>query len=55
MKTSQEKQQHLEKVTSIANQLANEYAAWYGRPAGFGRTVAMGEYIVEVTESDQPS
>jgi hypothetical protein len=53
-KTSQEKQQHLEKVTSIVNELGDEYAAWYGRPEGFGRYVALGEYILEETESDRP-
>ena len=52
-KTSQEKQQHRERVTSIVNQLAEEYAAWYGRTEGFGRYVALGEYILEETESAQ--
>jgi hypothetical protein len=53
-KTAQEKQQHEKKVTSIVNQLGNEYAAWYGWARGFGRYVALGEYILEETESDQP-
>ncbi|MGB7549710.1 MAG: hypothetical protein WBM14_18390 [Terracidiphilus sp.] len=53
-KTSQEKKQHLEKVTSIVNQLGAEYGAWYGWTSGFGRYVALGEYILEETESDQP-
>jgi hypothetical protein len=52
-KTSQEKEQHTQKVTAIANQLAEEYANWYGRTEGFGRYVALGEYILEETESDQ--
>ena len=53
-KTSQDRQQHREKVTSIVNHLGDEYAAWYGRTDGFGRYVALGEYILEETESDQP-
>lgn len=52
-KTAQEKKQHLEKVTSIVNELAAEYGAWYGWSSGFGRYVALGEYILEETESDQ--
>jgi hypothetical protein len=51
-KTSQEKQQHRERVTSIVNQLGEEYAAWYGWTGRFGRYVALGEYILEETESD---
>lgn len=45
-------QQHREKVTSIVNQLGEEYGAWYGWTSGFGRYVALGEYILEETESD---
>jgi hypothetical protein len=52
-KTLQEMKQHLEKVTSIVNELAAEYGAWYGWSSGFGRYVASGEYILEETESDQ--
>jgi FtsZ-binding cell division protein ZapB len=29
-KTSQEKEQHTQKITAIANQLAEEYATWTG-------------------------
>ena len=43
---------HLEKVTAIVNELANEYAAWYGWILGSGRYVALGEYILEETEGD---
>ncbi len=46
-KTPQETQEHLNRVTLIANQLADEYADWYGWTTGFGRNVALGEYIVE--------
>jgi hypothetical protein len=53
-KTSQEKQEHLQKTTTIVNQLGEEYANWYGRRLeGVGRYVALGEYILEETESDQ--
>lgn len=51
-KTADEKKQHQQKVTSIANQLADEYGAWYGWTSGFGRYVALGEYVLEETESD---
>jgi hypothetical protein len=52
-KTSQEKEQHTQKITTIVNQLADEYGNWYGWTEGFGRYVALGEYILEETESDQ--
>ena len=50
----QEKEQHIRKTTAIVNQLADEYADWYGRAEGFGRYVAVGEYIREETESNLP-
>ncbi len=55
-KTSQEKEQHWSKTTAIVNQLGDEYGNWYGWPEGatFGRYVALGEYILEETQSDQP-
>ncbi len=53
-KTSQEKEQHRSRVTEIANQLADEYGDWYGWTGGFGRLVALGEYILEITEPDVP-
>ena len=48
-----EEKEHRERTTRIVNQLGEEYAAWYGRP-GFGRYVALGEYILEETDSDHP-
>lgn len=51
-KTAQSKKQHHERVTAITNQLAEEYAAWYGWTGGFGRYVAVDEYILEETESE---
>jgi len=53
-KTSQGKEQHAQRTTAIVNQLADEYANWFGRTEGVGRYVALGEYILEETESDQP-
>lgn len=53
-KTSQEKEQHRNKVTEIVNQLADEYGHWYGWAEGFSRYVALGEYILEETEADLP-
>jgi hypothetical protein len=52
-KTSDEKKQHEDKVMKIANELAAEYGAWNGWTTGIGRYVALGEYILEETESDQ--
>jgi hypothetical protein len=52
-KTSAEKKQHEEKVMKIANELAAEYGAWNGWTTGIGRYVALGEYILEETASDQ--
>jgi hypothetical protein len=43
-----------EEDRAIVNQLADEYGDWYGRTGGFGRYVALGEYILEETESDLP-
>ncbi len=53
-KTSQEKEQHRSRATVIVNQLADEYGDWYGWTEGFGRYVALGEYILEETESGLP-
>jgi hypothetical protein len=53
-KTPQQEKEHRGKVTSIVNQLGDEYGAWYGWTGGFGRYVALGEYILEETESDHP-
>lgn len=53
-KTSQEKEQHRQKITAIANQLGEEYGQWYGWTVPIGRYMALGEYILEETESDQP-
>jgi hypothetical protein len=50
-KTAQEKEEHRQRMTAIVNQLGDEYAAWYGWTSGFGRYVALGEYILEETES----
>lgn len=52
-KTVHEKKEHEDRVASIVNQLADEYADWYERP-GFGRYMALGEYILEQTESGGP-
>jgi len=51
---SQQREQHRARVTAIINQLGVEYGAWYGWTGGFGRYIALGEYILEETESDQP-
>ena len=53
-KTSQEKGQHSDRITAIVNQLGAEYGAYYGWTEGFSRNVALGEYILEITESGLP-
>jgi hypothetical protein len=47
--TKQERE-HRHRAQLIVNQLGEEYAAWYGHP-GFGRYVALGEYILEDTDT----
>jgi hypothetical protein len=51
--TADAKEEHKHRALLIVNQLAEEYGAWYGWTSGFGRTVALGEYILEITESEQ--
>lgn len=50
-KTQTEIDDHLQRTIKIANRLADEYGNWNGWTTGFGRNVALGEYIVEQTES----
>jgi hypothetical protein len=52
-KTAKEKEEHLHRAMLIINQLGEEYAAWYGSPRGFGRNVALGEYILDITADGQ--
>lgn len=51
-KTSREKAEHQHRAMLIANQMADEYGNWFGWPerAGFGRMMALGEYINELCE-----
>lgn len=44
--------QHQERANGIINQLGSEYAAWFGWSQGFGKYVALGEYILELTEEN---
>ena len=50
---TKEEKQHRERATRIVDQLGEEYVAWYGR-SGFSRYVALGEYILEKTDSNLP-
>jgi hypothetical protein len=50
---TKEEQEHRHRAQLIVNQLGEEYAAWYGQP-DLGRYVALGEYILEETDSDRP-
>jgi hypothetical protein len=52
-KSTQEKEQHEQRAMAIVNQLGAEYGAWFGWTSPIGRYVALGEYILEETESDQ--
>ena len=51
-KTADDKKQHYERANAIANELGAEYGAWFGWSSGFGRYVALGEYILEQTEAN---
>ncbi len=50
-KTQKEIEEHQHRAIKIANQLADEYGSWHGWTMGFGRNVALGEYIVEQVDS----
>lgn len=52
-KMATKKQEHRYRAMAIVNKLGGEYGDWYGWTSGFGRYVALGEYILEETESDQ--
>jgi len=57
-KTRQEKEEHNEKMLAILNQMRAEMSNWFGwRDApeiGMARIVALGECILELTDSDRP-
>jgi len=53
-KTSEEKKQHSERMDAILNQMRDEQMAWFGWTDGMGKYVALGEYILELTDSDEP-
>jgi hypothetical protein len=53
-KTKEEKKQHDQKMDAILNEMRDEQMAWFGWTDGMGKYVALGEYILELTESDQP-
>jgi hypothetical protein len=51
-KTPKQTQEHRHRAMLINNSLADEYRDWFGFPehGGFGRYIALGEYIVELCE-----
>jgi hypothetical protein len=53
-KAPKEKEQHSQRMNALLNQMEEEQAAWFGWTFGIGKYVALGEYILELTESDQP-
>jgi hypothetical protein len=52
-RTPQEIDEHRHKITSLMNQLAEEYGRWNGWTTGIGCYVAVGEYILEKTPPGQ--
>lgn len=55
-RNAKDKEQHWHTVTSTVDLLADEYSDWFGRPVdrGLGQSVALGEYILELTDSNIP-
>jgi hypothetical protein len=53
-KSKEERKQHDQKMDAILNEMRDEQMAWFGWTDGMGKYVALGEYILELTESDQP-
>lgn len=53
-KTKEEKEQHDQTMEAILNHVRDEQMAWFGWTDGMGKYVALGEYILELTESGQP-
>jgi len=53
-KTSEENKQHAERMWALLSQMRDEQMAWFGWTDGMGRYVALGEYVVELTDSDEP-
>lgn len=51
-KTAKETQEHRHRAMLINNKLGEEYGDWFGWTSGFGRYVALGEYIVELCENE---
>ena len=41
-------------MDAILNQMRDEQMAWLGWTDGMGKYVALSEYILQLTESDQP-
>ena len=53
-KSKEERKQHDQKMDAILNEMRDEQMAWFGWTDGMGKYVALGEYILELTGSDQP-
>jgi hypothetical protein len=53
-KTSEESKQHSERMWALLSQMREEQMAWFGWTDGMGIHVALGEYILQLTESDVP-
>ncbi len=53
-KTSEEAKQHRERMWALLSQMRKEQMVWSGWTEGMGIYVALGEYILELTDSDKP-
>jgi hypothetical protein len=53
-KTSEGRKQHSERMWALLSQIREEQMAWFGWTDGMGIYVALGEYILELTDSDKP-
>jgi hypothetical protein len=53
-KTSEESKQHSERMWALLSQMREEQMVWFGWTDGMGIYVALGEYILELTDSDEP-
>jgi hypothetical protein len=51
-KTPEEQKQHTERMWALLSQMREEQMAWFGWADGMGIYVALGEYILELTDSD---
>ena len=54
-KSKEERKQHDQKMDAILNEMRDEQMAWFGWTDGMGKYVALGEYILELTDQTNPT